>query len=111
MIYERWDVSVDKKWRLPFPGLIKEQIDTGEIVYFCERKDGCIEMSMSPFKGKGNGDFIINYANEVKKGKRILIPKQLRESTSFHFGRKVTVILKNNENDIGTYSMELWPNK
>ncbi len=117
MIYEKWDVLIDKKWRLSLPNVFGKNIKTGETLYLYEGIKGrCVKISMFPFIGKGKGNFIVNHAVEVRKGtnsrsKRVIIPKELRRSDSFYFGRMVSLVLKNETNDTADFFVEIWPRK
>lgn len=84
----RWNTAVDYKWRLAIPSELLERI--GKNVLISEKEDGCIEIY--PLRINGSSLF----AHEVKSGGRVLIPKNMRDSTSFYFGKKVTVVAKKN---------------
>jgi hypothetical protein len=101
MIYGKWDVKLDYGWRLFIPTSLKKQIERSKVVFFSTGKDGCVRVSMSPFQKN------INYLREIREGGKVVVPKQLRSSTSFYFGRKVVLVLKKD----GKYFLELWPDK
>jgi len=88
-----WNTAVDYKWRLAIPSQLLKKI--GEKVMIFEKQDGCIEISKSPSL----------FVHQVKSGGRVLIPRSLRQSTSFYFGKKVTVVAKKNG------AIELHPRK
>jgi DNA-binding transcriptional regulator/RsmH inhibitor MraZ len=93
----RWNTAVDYKWRLAIPSELLGRI--GDNVFFTEKEDGCVEIY--PVVTKSPSLFV----HQVKSGGRVLIPRSLRHSTSFYFGRKVTVVAKKNG------AIELHPRK
>lgn len=99
----RWDVTIDNKWRLNIPAALQSQVDN--FVLLEEGEDGCIKIKKPPLKADEDPTSIFIIEVEQRKyGKRILIPQSLRGSTSFFYGRKVTLAGK------GDY-LELWPRR
>jgi DNA-binding transcriptional regulator/RsmH inhibitor MraZ len=93
----RWNTAVDYKWRLAIPSQLLKKI--GEKVMIFEKQDGCIEIYPSVT------DLSFPFVHQVKSGGRILIPQSMRNSTSFYFGKKVTIVAKHNG------AIELHPRK
>ncbi|MCF7845388.1 MAG: hypothetical protein K9M12_01315 [Candidatus Pacebacteria bacterium] len=83
----KWNTAVDYKWRLAIPSELLSRV--GKNVIISEKDDGCIQIY--PLRVNGSPSL---FAHEVKSGGRILIPRSLRESTSFFFGKRVTVVAK-----------------
>ncbi len=105
MIYGKWNVSIDNKWRFLFPSAASCYFNNGKVILY-ESDDGCIRIEKFSRKKEVEGFAVcfMKYKMGVSKGRRILIPRQLRNSISFFFGKKVTVVGK------GTY-LELHPRK
>ena len=103
MFCGKWNASVDEKWRLNIPAAIGRGIEN--FVLIKKDKDGCIRIEKPPLSIAGVDQASI-YIMEVKvgrsNGKRFLIPQSLRGSTSFYYGRKVTLVGK------WDY-LEVWP--
>jgi DNA-binding transcriptional regulator/RsmH inhibitor MraZ len=95
----RWNTAVDYKWRLAIPSELLSRV--GKNVMISENpKDGCVQIY--PLRANKAPSLFVH---EVKSGGRVLIPRSLRESTSFFFGRKVTIVAKNSG------AIELHPRK
>lgn len=90
MFFGRWDTKVDEKWRVYIPKNILDEF--GGKILLKEDKHGCIIIK------KPNFSKIKNYSNsfveKIKNGGRIKIPEPLRNSTSFYFGKNITIISK-----------------
>lgn len=102
MFFGRHEVTVDKKWRLTIPISL-----ANNFLLLQESEDGCVRILLPPNNIREVADPVSAFLVEVKENskgaqKRILIPSSLRESTSFFFGRKVTLAGR------GDY-LELWP--
>jgi DNA-binding transcriptional regulator/RsmH inhibitor MraZ len=86
---------IDKKWRLWIPASFKTSQN------FCFLKisdDGCIQIYFNlPLSDFQNFERV-----RVRKGDRIIIPERFRNSYSFYFGKKVSVV------GCGHY-LEIWP--
>jgi DNA-binding transcriptional regulator/RsmH inhibitor MraZ len=93
----RWNAAVDYKWRLALPSELLGKI--GKNVMISEKDDGCIEI----YPSATNLSF--PFVHQIKSGGRVLIPRSLRQSTSFYFGKKVTIVAKHNG------AIELHPRK
>jgi hypothetical protein len=94
----KWNTAVDYKWRLAIPSELLSRV--GKNVMISEKDDGCIQIY--PLRANRTPSLFVH---EVKSGGRVLIPRNLRESTSFFFGKKVTVVAKQNG------AIELHPRK
>ena len=104
MIVGRWDVAVDDMWRITIPHAVHTCIDF--TVFLRLNENGCIEIHP---KSRTIRVEDAPYIHEVRAEKtnremRVLVPCQLRDSTSFFFGRHVTIAGR------VTY-FELWPRK
>ena len=110
MFLGKWDCTIDKKWRLVIPAELNSQFKTA--VLLKEGDDGCIQIKahqrinemdepVSAFKVKIRVGKQKSQRRYFKK-ERVIIPRFFRNSTSFFYGRKVTIAGK------GNY-LELWP--
>jgi DNA-binding transcriptional regulator/RsmH inhibitor MraZ len=97
MFCGRWNLRVDKKWRLNIPTAIN---GIGNFILLCENDDGCIRIENLPLGAAEVADPASVFI--IEAGKRILIPQSLRGSTSFYYGRRVTLAGKGDH-------LELWP--
>ena len=98
---------VDQKWRLTLPSDIvtRENLSQERKVFFKQGKDGCLLMYFSePISAKVVGVEISVASDKRAKIKnfRVLIPRELRDSLSFYFGK--TLILADKGN-----CLSLWP--
>jgi len=98
---------VDQKWRLTLPSDIvdRENLSQERKVFFKQDKDGCLVMYFSkPMSAKVVGVEVNAAENKKAKTKshRVMIPRELRSSMSFYFGK--TLILA----DKGK-CLSLWP--
>ncbi|NCO89543.1 hypothetical protein COW77_00770 [Candidatus Wolfebacteria bacterium CG18_big_fil_WC_8_21_14_2_50_39_7] len=104
LMFGRWTRSIDNKWRLSLPAALGREIDNFVLIY--ENEEGCIRIEKPPLKVDEVADptsiFIIEVEKGGHNGRRILIPRSLRGSTSFYYGRKVTLVGKRDY-------LELWP--
>jgi len=76
------DSSVDYKWRLYLPSEIKE---IPENIFLEEDWEGCVRIFLRPQLGT-----VKRKVSTTKTGiRRVTIPKSLRKSESFFFGKKV----------------------
>lgn len=117
MFLGRWGCTIDKKWRLTIPAKLNGQFNT--LVLLLEDNNGCIQIynrvllidkPSSTFKCKVR---VGKQRMRSKQGgyyctKRITIPQEFRDSSSFWYGRKVT--LSSQLASQGSY-LELWPYK
>lgn len=94
MFCRKWDRDLDEKWRLIIPAEIKKFRTQ---VILKENDDGCIQLH-KPSSGFKNSSiwFKVRLTKSNKKTKRITIPLDLHNSVSFYFGRKVTIVEKEN---------------
>ncbi len=97
MFIGKWNTTVDYKWRLAIPSELLGKIGKNVIIF--EKDDGCVQIYPSATR------FSFPFVHQVKSGGRVLIPKNFRDSTSFYFGRKVTIVAKKNG------AIELHPRK
>lgn len=97
MFYGKWNASVDHKWRMNVPREILK--DLGQKVLLYESNE---VIRIEVFKGVTEKLELIHLC-KVKSGK-ILIPEHLRNSESFYFGKKISIVGK------GGF-LEIWPRK
>jgi DNA-binding transcriptional regulator/RsmH inhibitor MraZ len=98
MFYGKWSIKVDYKWRLAIPKKILKYFNDKVFLY---QKNEVIRIENFDnllLFDKGENIFVC----EFKDNGRILIPKYLRGSPSFYFGK--TVLLAGR----GDY-IEIWP--
>jgi len=108
MFFGKWDLRIDEKWRLHIPAVIRKQFNNSNSVILYEDNDGCLRIEKPPLSQSIVYPSAI-YIIDIKKGRRgresekwFLVPKYLRGSTSFYYGRKVTLVGR------GNY-LEIWP--
>lgn len=88
MFYGKWDTKIDEKWRLYIPPAIKKEFGK-EVLLKEGEEDGCVFVCKLDFSQvKDHSEIFIG---RIKNGGRITIPEFLRNSTSFYFGKNVTV--------------------
>lgn len=116
MFWGRRDTTVDREWRLTIPAAMRNQIDKStplKELLLKENDEGYIEIQeyLAPNNPNNSeiGDpasvFVVSasYNKKNKKGgARIKIPKELENSTSFYYGKKVTLAGKGDH-------LEIWP--
>lgn len=98
MFYGVWSISVDYKWRMIIPKVVLKYFGDKVILY---EKDESVRVER--FEETKNGANFVHLC-EIKKNGKILIPKHLRNSPSFYFGRKILLVGK------GDY-LEIWPRR
>ncbi len=100
MFCGQFDTAVDNKWRLTIPSSLVGDIRNDHLILALS-DDGCVRIypDTSRFKEK---DYPYLYRVPVRKGNRVVIPTQLRDSISFYHGKKITVAGR------GKF-LELWP--
>ncbi len=99
MFFGQFDTTVDHKWRLLLPSSLVGNLD--DYIFLRISENGCVRIypNVSRFKEK---DYPYIFKCIVKKGNRVVIPTQLRDSISFYYGKKITVV------GYG-HCLELWP--
>lgn len=112
LLLGRWDAIVDAGWRLAIPSPLASHLilPLNNSLLLQEREDGSIWILRPPKNIGEVQDTTSTFLVEVKESKgarvqnqkRILIPSSLRKSTSFFFGRKVTLAGKGDH-------LEIWP--
>ncbi len=103
------EAIVDYKWRLTIPSAAveRESLMEEDEVFVTTKEDGCLEVYFiqpSDLLSSSKTAQVVQIKTLQGKGGqvRLIIPSFLRESTSFFYGRKVTVA------DFGE-KIELWP--
>lgn len=103
------EATVDYKWRLTIPAMVAERASLLEEdeVYLTVKEDGCLEVYfVQPSRLPASSGAPIMQVKTVQNKNdgqmRLMIPASLRESTSFFYGRSVTIA------DFGK-KIELWP--
>lgn len=96
MFYGKWSISIDYKWRMIIPTAVLKYFKDKVILY---EKDDSVRIER--FEKKKNRAQLIHLC-EIKKNGKILIPKHLRNSPSFYFGRKIILVGKEDY-------LEIWP--
>ncbi len=99
MLCGQYESVVDYKWRLRIPNCFAREL--GKELILKELKNKCIGIYCSKECFSKN-EFPYIYKAKIKKGNRITIHKNLRNSNSFYFGKKVTIA------GCGSH-LELWP--
>ncbi len=89
MLYGHWEATVDYKWRLRIPSELSKKFL--KFVLIRKNESGFLEITELN-QGVEKKDLPDCY--ELKKGARVLIPRHLRKSISFLFGKKVFLIGK-----------------
>lgn len=107
MFYGQWNSHVDYKWRVYIPcQLVRDGKIGNYIVVSVNEEDGCIRIENPPINQQQIKDpasvYILSLRESKNHSKRFVVPKSLRESTSFYFGRKVTFVGKGDH-------LEIWP--
>jgi DNA-binding transcriptional regulator/RsmH inhibitor MraZ len=96
MFYGTFDSSVDEKGRLNIPEPLKGELDKNVLLVM--GKYDCVEIhTMAHGFLEKTSDPSIMFGvrvRKVKKNRRITIPRPLRDSDSFYFGNKVTLVGK-----------------
>ena len=109
LIFLLKEAIVDYKWRLTIPSTVaeRESLLEEDEVFMTVKDDGCLEIYfVQPSKLPASSGALILQAKTVQNKNdgqmRLMIPASLRESTSFFYGRNVTIA------DFGK-KIELWP--
>lgn len=104
MFYGQWNYVVDERWRIRIPREISEQL--GDKVLVFENKNGCVRIEDLPSRMNEEHFPYVHKLSETRprREKRLLIPIRLRDTVSFMFGRKVTLV------GMGDH-LEIWPRK
>jgi len=99
MFLGRWNTKIDEKWRLYIPTPIHKEF--GKSVLLREgEKDGCILIQKQDFSKVAKPSQI--FVERIRNGGRVIIPNLLRNSTSFYYGKNVTIVGKGKH-------LEIWP--
>ncbi len=96
----RWDSTVDAKWRVIVPAVVMKKIKNR--VLLGQGKEGYIQIYTQFSAEKKNPVFPAELKTNCLGLRRITIPQNLRKSTSFYYGKRITIAGKNNH-------WELWP--
>lgn len=99
MFIGKWDTKVDEKWRLYLPPGVKKELGSSLLLKE-EENNGCVVICKPDSLAKENPSDI--FILTIKNAGRISIPEPFRNSTSFYFGRKVTLAGKGDH-------LEIWP--
>jgi|GEM_PF-3426504 len=109
LIFLLKEAIVDYKWRLTIPSAVaeRESLLEEDEVFITMKDDGCLEIYfVQPPRLPASSGALILQAKTVQNKNdgqiRLMIPASLRESTSFFYGRSITIA------DLGK-KMELWP--
>jgi DNA-binding transcriptional regulator/RsmH inhibitor MraZ len=97
MFWGQWETAIDNKWRVNLPSSLNKKFNN--YVLLKEGKN-CLEIHR-PLSKISKEDTPFMYFQEIK-GKRFIIPRFLRKSKSFYFGRKIIIAGR------GSY-LEIWP--
>lgn len=99
MLYGRFEVVVDAKWRLTIPSEWRSEIPAYLIVGI--NKEGCVGVYSDGTPRYGWYRIPVHEDGD-DSSRRITIPCQLRSAVSFWYGRTVTLVSHGR-------SFELWP--
>jgi len=99
MFYGRWNTKVDEKWRLYLPHVINKQF--GRSVLLKEDEEGCVTVQKSDLPERGEDPSLLS-VEKIRNGGRVTIPDPLRGSTSFYYGKNVTVVGRGDH-------LKIWP--
>ena len=83
MNLDEFVVIIDEKWRLRIPAKLSEKV--GRTVFVSRTDSECLQIHLKTKNGT-------RVQVSTKGGKRFLVPKSLRKSNSFYFGRKVRLV-------------------
>jgi len=90
----QWPSLVDSKWRLKLPIKVAEKLNTDLVLVKRNKEDDCVEIHLK-LSDTRKEDFPWVFKERVQgkdnKMRRILIPKEFRDSVSFYFGKRVTI--------------------
>lgn len=104
MFYGQWDYLIDSKWRLRIRKEIADQLEDKVLVF--ENENGYVRIENLPSKlDENHFPYVCKLSKGQSRGdRRLLIPPRLRNSTSFIFGRRVTLAGMGDR-------LEIWPRK
>jgi len=99
MFSGRWDTRLNEEWQLYIPTIINKGF--GKFVLLKEKEEnGCVMMTKISPQREENLPHI--FIEKIKNGGKIKIPDPLRGSSSFYYGKNVTIVGR------GDY-LEIWP--